>query len=83
MLLTKSKARETPKEVCRGEIEKSGMDDHIWKEKGNLLKFISNKESNHVWHLNLTRVEKAEVITDNIAPKSYLPLFVEKYYWAW
>ena len=27
------------KAVCRGEVEKSGMADHIWKEKGNDLPF--------------------------------------------
>ena len=26
-------------------------------------------------------VEKGEVISDNKAPKNYLPLFVENYYW--
>ena len=32
--------------------------------------------------LDFARVEKAEVISDNTATKSYLPLFVENYYWA-
>ena len=40
------------------------------------------KQTNHVWHLILARVEKAEVIPDNTAPKTYLPLFVENFYWA-
>ena len=31
--------------------------------------------------LDLARVEKGEVILDNMAPKSYLPLIVENYYW--
>ena len=31
--------------------------------------------------LDLARVKKGEVIPDNMAPKSYLPLFVENYYW--
>ena len=35
-----------------------------------------------MWHLNLAIVEKAEVIPDNKAPKSNLPLFVENYYWV-
>ena len=35
-----------------------------------------------MWHLNLGRVKKAKVILDNTAPKSYLPLLVENYYWA-
>ena len=35
-----------------------------------------------MWHLNSARVEKIEVTPDNTAPKSYLPLFVENYYWA-
>ena len=30
--------------------------------------------------LDLARVEKGEVISDDTAPKSYLPLFVENYY---
>ena len=32
--------------------------------------------------LDMARVEKGEVIPDNTAPKSYLQLFVENYYWA-
>ena len=32
-----------------------------------------------MWHLILARVEKAEVIPDNTAPKSYFPLLVENY----
>ena len=31
----KVKLEEYRKEVCRGKIEKSGLTDHIWKEKGN------------------------------------------------
>ena len=31
--------------------------------------------------LDLARVEKGEEILDNTAPKSYLPLLVESYYW--
>ena len=31
--------------------------------------------------LELARVEKGEVILDNTAPKRYLPLFIENYYW--
>ena len=31
--------------------------------------------------LDLARVEKGEVIPDYAAPKIYLPLFVENYYW--
>ena len=34
---SKSKYRRTSKTVVRGEIEKTGMADHIWKEKGNNL----------------------------------------------
>ena len=41
--------------------------------------FLTKKQTDHVWHLIL---EKAEVIPDNTATKSYLPLFVENYYWA-
>ena len=33
----KVRLEENPKAVVRGEIEKSGMADHIWKEKGNHL----------------------------------------------
>ena len=32
--------------------------------------------------LDLTRVEKGEVIPDNAVPKSYFPQFVENYYWV-
>ena len=31
--------QEHQKAVVQGEIEKSGMTDHIWKEKGNHLPF--------------------------------------------
>ena len=37
MLLTKSKETEHRKTVCRRGIEKSGMTDHLWKEKGTHL----------------------------------------------
>ena len=33
MPLSKNKVRG----ICRGEVEKLGMADHIWKEKGNHL----------------------------------------------
>ena len=52
--------------------------DKIWLL---LSKFISKKKSS--WPraaLDLAWVEKGEVIPDNTAPKSYLPLFVENYY---
>ena len=53
-----------------------------WTSSG-IYKFISNKESNRQCvALQLTRVKTGEVIPDNTAPKSYLPLFVENYYWA-
>ena len=32
--------------------------------------------------LDLARLEKEEVILDNTAPKSYLPLFVDNYCWT-
>ena len=35
--LLKVRLEEHRKAVARGEIEKSGMADHIWKEKGNHL----------------------------------------------
>ena len=44
--------------------------------------FLTKKQTDHMSHLNLARVEKAEVIPDNTAPKIYLPLFIENYYWA-
>ena len=37
------------------------------------------KQTDHVWHLILARVEKPEVIQDNTASKSYLPQFIENY----
>ena len=49
MLLTKSKTRRT---VSYGEVEKSCIADHIWKENGNHLplwdevKIIDRKEEN-------------------------------------
>ena len=44
--------------------------------------FLTKKQTDYAWHLILARVEKAAVIPDNTVPKSYLPLFVENYYWA-
>ena len=44
--------------------------------------FLRKKQTDHVWHLNLARVENAEVIQDNTAPKSYFPQLIENYYWA-
>ena len=41
--------------------------------------FLTKKQTDHVWHLILARVEKAEVIPDNTAPRSYLSLFVKNY----
>ena len=35
--LLKVRLEEHQKAIIRGEIEKSGMADHIWKEKGNHL----------------------------------------------
>ena len=35
--MLKVRLEEHQKVVCRGEVEKSGMTDHIWKEKGNHL----------------------------------------------
>ena len=32
--------------------------------------------------VNLARVEKGEVILDNMEPRSYLQQFVKNYYWA-
>ena len=37
MPLIKVRLEEHRKAVYQGEIEKSGMTDHIWKEKGNHL----------------------------------------------
>ena len=45
------------KAICHGEIEKSRMADHIWKEKGNNLplcdqaKIVVNEEHRKRWHL--------------------------------
>ena len=50
---------------------------HLYK---NL--FLTKKPTDHARYLILTRVEKGEVIPYNAAPKSYLPLLVENYYWA-
>ena len=36
-MLTKNKFKEHWKAVIQGEIYKSSMTDHIWKEKGNCL----------------------------------------------
>ena len=48
-----------------------------------VYKFIPNKNSNQPRAaLDLARVEKGEVIPYNTAPKSYLQLFGENYYWA-
>ena len=44
--------------------------------------FLTKKQTDHVGHLILAQMEKTEVIQDNTAPKSYLPLFVEHYSWA-
>ena len=43
--------------------------------------FLTRKQTDHVRHL-IWLVEKGEVILNNMAPKCYLPLFVENYYWA-
>ena len=51
MTPTKSNATETPKSRISGEVEKSGLADHIWKEIGNHLplcnqpKIFDRKES--------------------------------------
>ena len=44
--------------------------------------FLTKKQTDHVWHLNLAWVQKGEVTPDNMAPKNYLPLSVENYYWT-
>ena len=41
----------------------------VWFMYKNL--FLTKKQTDHVWHLILSRVEKAELILYNIAPKSY------------
>ena len=57
--------------------------DNYYQRKTPYKKNISNKESNRPRAaFDLTRMEKGEVISDNTASKSYLPLFVENYYWA-
>ena len=50
------------------------------KTRKIIWKFISDKETNKPRvALNLSRVKNAEVIPVNIAPKCYLPLFVDDY----
>ena len=39
--------------------------------------FLKRKQINYRLHFILAKVEKGEVIPDNMVPKSYLPLFVE------
>ena len=41
---SKIKLEEHKKAVVRGEIEKSGMADHIWKERGNHLPLWNEAE---------------------------------------
>ena len=58
MLPIKSKATKHRKAVIQGEIEKSVMADHIWKEKGNNLllwdeiKIIDREEHWRIRRLN-------------------------------
>ena len=47
----KVKLEEHRKAVVRGEIEKSGMVDHIWKEKGNHLPLWDEVEITEGWTL--------------------------------
>ena len=48
--LLKVRLEEQRKAVCHGEVKKSGMADHIWKEKGkhfslwDKVKIIDRKE---------------------------------------
>ena len=44
--------------------------------------FLIKKQTDLEWHLILAQVEKVEIIPDNTAPKSYLPLLAENYYRA-
>ena len=39
--------------------------------------FLTRKQTDYVWHLIFARVEKAEVIPDNRAPKSCILPFVK------
>ena len=50
-----------------------------WQIIKNL--FLRKKSNRPSSALDLAKVEKGEVIPDNAAPKSYLPLFVKNYYW--
>ena len=52
---TKSKARRT----SEGEIEKSGMVDHIWKEKGNHLPLWDEEIIDRAEHWRITRLNES------------------------
>ena len=48
------------KEIVRGEIEKSGMADHIWKERGNHLSLWDKIEIiDRAEHLRIRRLEES------------------------